>query len=128
MGWDAYATKKNGETLKWTTRSPYRIMHHPKYRKEFEQARDEVLSSAGTVDWMLPIGGLDCSACAEMIEKATSETCWTETPWPPERVRLLNGDAYWGFDYTEDEAWAYHSAKQFLQTCATLGLGIKFSF
>jgi len=74
------------------------------------------------------MGGLDCSECARMLEKATKMNAWDENGWDVEKVKTLHSSADWKFNYHKDKAWAYWSAKKFLEICAENNLSIEFSF
>lgn len=119
MGWDAFSTAyvarcEAGESL---------VVG---FLPEFEVVSDQVLAQCGTVDWMLKFGALDCSACADAIEVATGQSAWDTEGWSPERVRALVVEAKW--DKCEQEQWAVLSAKAFVETCATMNLGVSFSW
>lgn len=116
MGWDAYSIGDEESGL-----SAFQV------RTCFQEATLFVQALTGVADAWLPKGGLDCSVCARMLAKATGEDVYGD-PWTAEKVKELNASASWGFVFEEDQAWAYWSARKFLETCAELGLGIEFSW
>lgn len=63
-----------------------------------------------------------------MIERATGRSVWDERDWDKEFLIKVNKQANWEFEYQQEEAWAYWSAKKFLETCAKAGLSISFSW
>jgi len=126
MGWDAYAINAIDETI-YTELS----RHNPKFsrhRQAFLLAAKRVTSVTGSCDADLSGGALDCSNCAYMLQEATNRSCWSETPWSVDEVQTLSTEANWDFKVRREDLWAYYSAKVFLETCAELKLGIKFSF
>lgn len=60
-----------------------------------------------------------------MLQLATKRDCWTYMEWDAEQVLKK---ANWDFGYEEKDAWAYWSARKFLETCARLKLTIRFSW
>lgn len=120
MGWDAHSTAK----ADWE----HHKLTDPTIDKMFKNAEMYVRRKAGTVDANLRMAGLDCSNCAHMIEKATGRTAWDYKKWPKKLVKEISKNANWDFEYEKDEAWAYWSAKKFLETCAKAGLSISFSW
>lgn len=138
MGWDAFAI--DPITRQWVGRSGYgdgkssyqtKTLPNPIHDSAFAAAVTETLIHARSYDWMLRIGGLDCSPCAYMIEAATGENCWSEEDWEPEFVQQLNEDANWDQAHcgvTDDNLSFYWSARTFLQACADQGLAITFSW
>lgn len=134
MGWDAFATyqgqpmptywRSMGEEHRKETRAGDKWPKHIK--AAFTCADRDTVFACETADCFLRLGGLDCSACAEAIQEATGETCWTEEPWTPERVKEIAAAADW--DRVRQECWAKESARAFLNLCAKYGLGIYFSF
>lgn len=77
-------------------------------------------------------GALDCSSCGEALAEATGMSVYpggdpvNGVDWSPEMVTQLDKDAAW--NDVRGELWAVLSAAAFLRTCATLGLGIRFSY
>lgn len=119
MGWDAHSTP-----FKLTANHKLQIIN-PKHRRSFKNASNYVKRKEKIVDWLLEYGGLDCSDCAEMLQKATGMDCWGENlSW--QRVKSYAKKANWDFCYPKTEAWAYWSARKFLETCAKLNLPIRF--
>jgi hypothetical protein len=110
MGWDAFA-------------------HPPRKRApEWKAAADAVRAKAGVVDGLLYDAGLDCSACARALEEATGRDAWDADGWSAVEVKRLAVEAFWPKDPPEETRWAVESARAFLNTCAKLGVGIKFSW
>lgn len=125
MGWDAYAKPVDNDWKK-----DGRIVNR-RQRRVFKEASKEVYEKAGTVDWLLDKGGLDVSTCGEMLAQATGQSVYDENGWNKKRVKELSRTADWSFiDHPVDieDLWAYWSAKKFLEACAKLGLGIRFSY
>jgi hypothetical protein len=119
MGWDAHSSAEKD----WKKK---RLVDKG-MRKAFNNADKFVKSKTGTVDWYLHMAGLDCSSCAEMLQKATGRDCWGED-WKSEKIEKINESANWDFEYSTDEAWAYWSAKKFLELCAKFKLSVEFSW
>lgn len=130
MGWDAYATKA-GEDLD-------RYWHHdqadrepelvdPALRAAFEVAATEARQLGGSTDWLLSIGGLDVSTCGEKLSAAVGRSVYDEDGWTPEEVKEMASSADWKATDVQP-AWAYWSARKFLETCAAHNLGIRFSW
>jgi hypothetical protein len=120
MGWDAHSSaKKDWENNK---------LKDPTTDKLFKNAELYVKRKSGTVDGYLRMAGLDCSACAEMLEKATGKSAWSENDWNKDFVKRMNEKANWDFDFSQEDSWAYWSARKFLQTCAKANLSISFSW
>ena len=110
MGWDAYANNQRN-------------------KKAFKEASERVRKKVGTVDGFLQSGGLDCSTCATELERATGENVYSEFGWSHEMVKVLARDAFWDYDDTEsDRLWALESAREFLETCASINTGINFTW
>lgn len=127
MGWDAYATYPSGRYLLKNWRTDHRLTSN-RLRTAFEQASAEVEVLTGDVDWMLATGGLDVSTCGELLYKATGFSAWDEKGWSPRKVKRANHAAIWDFEVPKDDLVPYWSARKFLEVCAELGLGIRFSY
>lgn len=122
MGWDAFATKPDG-----TDACVVRVDSSPiEDVPEFKRRADEVRSAVGTCDGLLAKAALDCSACAYALENATYLNAWHEDGWSPDEVKHAAANANW--KVCKQEPWAVESAKAFLETCAELGYGIRFSW
>ncbi len=122
MGWDAFA-----EPVKNDWNKDGKITDIRK-RRVFKKASNEVAKKADTVDWLLEKGGLDVSTCGQMLEKATGQGVYDENGWSKDKVKELNKSACWDFQVDKEDAWAYWSARYFLEACAKLGLRIRFSY
>jgi hypothetical protein len=112
MGWDAFARGPKGG-----------ININSDAANDFKYKALQVKRNIGSADCLLETGALDCSNCAEMIERACGLSPWTEELWNP---RNMQWD--WNFKYKDEDAWAYHSAKVFIETCIEHDLTIRFSF
>lgn len=117
MGWDAITNVYNYETKKYTNRN---------FSKAFRQAAAAVTLLTGSVDGDLCHGGLDCSLCRKFLEKATGLVCYID--WDAAETVKIEASANWDFYYKPDEAWAYFSAKLFLEICAHHKLAVTFTF
>lgn len=121
MGWDAYAEPLKAQ---WGLETE----GDPEFAPAVEAARKDRFDSRNPIiDGLLRQGALDCSACASMMEKATGRSCWSD-PWSPEIVKALAASARWDFPIADHDVWAMRSAKAFLERCAELGRGIRFSW
>ena len=95
-------------------------------KKPFKQASKEVKQKAGLVDGRLMFGGLDCSTCRRMLQQATDQNCTEGVEWSAKQVKQISAAAKWDFTFNAEDAWAYWSARKFLEVCAELGTGIYF--
>jgi hypothetical protein len=121
MGWDAYAEHGTHRGKgKWPAKS----------RAAFKRASDRVKKKAGSVDGYLADGGLDVSTCATELEKATGCSPWDPDGWEAKKVKRLAESARWPDlkEVDKETLWAVLSAREFLETCAKLGLRIDFSW
>jgi hypothetical protein len=123
MGWDAYSEPFTGFDHgvgedKYSTPDPL-------WAEAVEAARKDRTDDR-IVDGLLQHGGLDCSTCAYALEAATGKDCWG-SPWSPEEVKKLAKKARWDRVIDEPE-WAMRSAKAFLEHCAKLDRGVRFSY
>lgn len=132
MGWDAYAEPV--ERL-WEWRDGRNGLRDPRMDQVFAAAAERVTAATGTCDWMLPQAGLDVSLCADELSRATGEDVYPDGPhiqgkfdWTPGTVRRLAAEARWVEPEDSKLLWAFHSAREFLNTCAELGLGVRFSW
>ncbi|MCZ4244968.1 hypothetical protein [Pedobacter punctiformis] len=123
MGWDAYCTPQLAAN-----------------NQEFKEASKRVLHYCSSADGGLSKGSLGLSDSARMLEKAFEKTGedtigfffhpYQDDEVTPEQVKILSQRLNWNF-YKEiryEQRWAYWSAKEFIETCALLGLGIRFSY
>lgn len=128
MGWDAYAVTVDGKGLfeyDWkNTRGGGLYIKDNVYARAFRNASQDVFAKSGTVDGLLSAGGLDCSRCAEEMQKLTGIDAWGHS-LSIEEVQELTVTPY---EPDEGEEWAYHSALEFIKVCQEQKLGIKFSW
>ena len=128
MGWDADAEPIELEEIKNKSGKWKGLrIKNAKAHRVFEKAADDVIKEAGSVDGYLHIGGLDCSTCGEMLERMTGHSVYDEKGWPAGLVQELCENAK-GLKVKKSELWAYLSAKRFLECCARLSLGVRFSW
>lgn len=124
MGWDAYSEPFN---TVWGFEDKFDDGTKTGDR-EWDEVVDKLFKEGvRPIDGLLRHGGLDVSTCGRMLEQATGESVYRD-PWPPEKVKELAAKANWDFPIDEPERWAWHSAKAFLEHCAKLGRGIRFSW
>ena len=118
MGWDAYSSAK----------VDYRKNEivDLKLQMLFKNAETDVKSKAVYVDGILYKGGLDCSECRDMLQKATNESVYED--WSEEKVREVAAKSNWDFEFEFENAWAYWSARTFLEICSNNNLSISFSY
>lgn len=121
MGWDAYSSAEyNWEKNQFKDKA---------IGKLFNQADKEIREKTGNVDWGFDKGLLDTSDCANMLEKATGKSCYDKPyRWSAKQVKQYNQSANWDFEFELGDAWAYWSAKKFLEICAGNNLSIRFSY
>lgn len=133
MGWDAYALR-NGQQLVWVETEHGRELSDPRLRQAFEARGVKVQRLCGRSAFTL---GMLHGPFEEMFERGVGVYFDPETfrdgevIWSPERVQQAQAEADWAFPRLgedEDEEWLYWTARTFLETCATEGLGIRFSF
>jgi len=137
MGWDAYATMPDGQDVEqeWTESENGHLPTDPRIREAFaaavRRARamvQELGDPEGVIDGFLENAALDCSACAQVLEKATGRSAYEPLRWSPEDVQELARTAVFPKASDHLHPWAVASAWEFLTTCAALGLGIRFSW
>jgi hypothetical protein len=128
MGWDAFATKDGFDIDRnWnldSDKNPEIV--DPILARAFGQAEEIAKGHAGAVDWMVRLGGLDCSGAAEMLERV-GINAWGDD-LPAADVQKFDDLADWNFPIRPDDKVFYWSARMFLRTCAAHGLGIRFSW
>jgi hypothetical protein len=129
MGWDAFSSIKKTFGYPQKGNKFIFVFEDKEQRDAFVKASRRVRKLTGTVDNYLEQGALDCRACAEMLERATGEKCSSvvDVNWSKKKVQSLAKNANWDFKYGKSDAWAYWSAKVFLETCAELRLSISMS-
>lgn len=128
MGWDAHSSA----TQNWKSRSKKQLA----LKEAFKKAHSFVVAKVGQVDGYLQYGGLDCSPCRDMLEKAAERSekslswnmCWDGDGMPPDAVKVMHMFCDWGFNCKKDEKWAYWSAREFLRVCAENDLSIRFTY
>ena len=125
MGWDAYSSAD---------------LRDKATKLAFELASKRVIDQCGSVDGSLETGGLGMSLSAKMLETASLRTKgdllgfwfhpYQDDQVLPDQAKSLSENLNWDFEYEipKDERWAYWSAKEFVSTCAVLGLEIRFSY
>lgn len=86
----------------------------------------EELAGKGSYDGYLGQGGLGCPTCKRMMEVATAQSCTAGIKWSGQEVQQYAREAVWSFIFDASDAWAYWSARKFLELCAELGLAIYF--
>ncbi len=119
MGWDAHTNAK----INWNKRQ----LSNKEQRIAFKEAFDFVKLEAGQVDGYLDMAGLDCSACAKMLEKATGRDCWGND-WKSNEIQSILEKSNFYFEFSKEDAWAYWSAKKFIELCAKFKLTVTFSW
>ena len=125
MGWDAYSEPFN---TVWGFED-----NLPNGTKTGDREWDEVVDKlfkegVRPIDGLLRHGGLDVSICGHMLELATHTSVYEPIYWSPEKVQELARTANWNFPIMDTEIWARESARAFLEHCAKLGRGIRFSW
>jgi len=125
MGWDAYSSKD---------------LRDEAQKIAFELASKRVIEKCGSVDGSLETGGLGLSTSARMLSLASEQTGegylgfyfhpYQDDPVTPEQVKVLAELLIWNFEFTlpREEKWAFWSAREFINVCAELELGIRFSY
>ncbi|MGK0174078.1 MAG: hypothetical protein ACI9AT_000441 [Ulvibacter sp.] len=121
MGWDAHSS---AETI---IKNDKLILSDSFIRKDFNKAAKDIVSKAGSIDFLFEVGGLDVSTCGKMLHEATGFNVYGDE-WSVEMVKFLHKKADWDFYYPKEELWAYLSAKHFLALCAEHELSIEFTY
>lgn len=116
MGWDASSDMYN-------------------YRKQefvdkviglaFVNASKEVVKTAKFVDSGLAFGDLNCKDSRNMLKKAIPEHNFFEDLKVQDVIEM---EENWDFKYSEEESWAYWSARKFIEVCKKHNLSIRFSY
>lgn len=96
-------------------------------KSEFTKAWEFIVDKTGSCDGGFVSGYLDTSTCGKMLNRATGKGVYGDD-WSKEEVKQLYETANWNFSYSEDEEWAYWSARKFLEVCANNDLSIEFSW
>lgn len=114
MGWDAFAKGPKGG-----------MITNSEIKHAFRAAQKLCMLKAKGHDIHIGKGyvALDCSQTAEMLKKACGKSPWDPNPWHP-KLMTFN----WDFEYKKELAWAYWSAKKFIDVCQEFNLTIKFSW
>lgn len=130
MGWDAYA-----EPLDRHYRKPREEFLDEPARSVFRRAADEVAALCdGAVEAMLAEGGLDFRESGDELAKNTGRNVYEDGDrdepwdWSPDLVRELAAKGWPPTDKAGEAAMHYWGARKFLDACAELGLGIRFSW
>lgn len=114
MGWDGYAKLNGARPLP------------PEVLGDFAKAAEAARQRAGCVDGCLENGVLDCSACAEALGEMTGLSWWDDHG--PVEVQRAWEDAQRYPTPEGEDAWAYESAKAFLEVSARHGLSFYASY
>lgn len=126
MSWQAFSSAD----IRWyPTRKG-----NPVHMKEFKKAGRFINNIVGTyIAGGLTDGVLSLSGCRDALHKATGQSVWDE--WTAEQVREYCAKANWNFKPPRDgksdedsDIIYYWNAFIFLETCARLGLSIRFSW
>ena len=130
MGWSATASPI---TRLYQWRHGRDGIAEPEIEAAFVRASEEVIAQAGTVDGMLCRGGLHFRGAGDFLAKATGESVYPndDEGWSPMLVLVLAetvGEHEWPEPDKAEDLWLLLSARKFLEACAALGLGIKFSW
>lgn len=131
MGWDAEACRADGSgiAIDW---HGHREGTEPEIKDAalkaaFGAAAEAARNEAGSVDWLLPLAGLDVSTCGVALAEATGRSVYDEDGWSAEDVKSMAETAIWP-EPIGDTAWAVVNARKFLETCAAQNLGVRFSW
>jgi phage FluMu protein Com len=119
MGWDAHTNAEKD----WDKK----CLKSKKLNNAFSKADEFVKKKAGSVDCYLFMAGLDCSACAKMLEEATGKSCYDDD-WEAKNIEKIYLKSNWNFEYKQEDTWAYWSAKKFLELCSKFKLTVTFSW
>jgi hypothetical protein len=109
MGWDAYVKKE------YIT---------PEVKVFFEEKSEECISKTGSVDADLSSVGLDCSTCKNFLQDITNVSCYEG--WAIDKTNSINPN--WKMQYTDEDSWAYWSARYFLEGVMKFNLPVTFSY
>lgn len=112
MGWDAFAYGPKGGRIR-----------NREIKNDFKKASKWVKRKCSEVDGCLSRGILDVSTCGEMLQAACGKHHYSETPWHPKTMTFN-----WEFLHRKGEAWAYWSARKFIEVCQKHNLIVKFSW
>ena len=125
MGWDAYSNAD---------------LRNEAQKIAFKSASKRVINNCNSADGGLAVGALGLSDSARMLEKAFEKTGednigfffhpYQDDYVTVEQVKVLADKLNWDFEFeiSSEQRWAYWSAKEFINTCAELGLEIRFSY
>lgn len=127
MGWDAFSEPFTPGTWGLSKDDPNAEGVKPGDRAWDSCVAELRATGVDAIDGLLYHGGLDCSICGRMLQKATGLSMYGDS-WTPEVVHNFAEIADWSFTVDPDEEWAKASARAFLNHCAKLGKGIRFSF
>lgn len=93
----------------------------------FQAAFDRAVSEAGSADGFLSSGGLDVSACVQLLADLAGEKSKCAI-WDSSMVKQHWNAIVWPDveGLSENESWYIVSAREFLRVCAENGYGIQF--
>lgn len=124
MGWQAFSSAD----IRWYSTGKDNPVHKKAFKKAgwFINNIVDTYMAGGLTDGVLSLSG-----CRDALAKATGKSVWDE-PWTPEQVREYCEKANWNFKPTKEDDYSdityYWNAFIFLETCARLGLSIRFSW
>jgi hypothetical protein len=126
MGIDVWAMK-DGQPIEivWRIANEEYIKDH-QLRTAFEEASKRVIEEHGTVDYMLALGGLDCSESISALVRC-SGVYYRELYFSAAEIKEFHFISDWteAPDYLDKALVA--SAQEFLRVCAENNLGILFT-
>jgi len=139
MGWDASAFHPNHEMILEKDWENNRLLDQT-MNKHFQDACSVVKEHAPYHDPMLPLAGLDYSRCSLILTYATNQQCMKNIEWSAKKVKKVATTANWNFNLTDfhnkykrshndtnNFDTYFWSTRIFLETCAKLNLGIRFT-
>lgn len=115
MGWDGYARPEpKGDAL-----------------EAFRLAATSIKERCGSVDWLLERGALDCSDCAEWMEKLSGASAWAD--WSAAEMADFAASAdrnavHEEYQAEQKDAWARESALAFMRVCAQQRRGMRVCY
>lgn len=100
------------------------VIENPDIDSLFNAAADLVIEKAGSYDGGLRLGGLDCSTSIRMLEKAVGLSLSHEHYHIATQLQMMSN---WDFEYSDEDAWAYWSARKFMECCCEFDLYFKLT-